>query len=150
MTNIGNFRAASKLLENKCDIQVKLWMAPPTKRDAKQLSEEGHYGVLGAAGARMEMPGCSLCMGNQAQVKEGATVLSTSIRNFPNRLGKNSYVYLGSAELAAIAAKLGRIPTKAEYMTDMVVLTAASDKLYQYLNFDKVQDYTDAAATRTA
>jgi len=147
MTNIGHFRAASKLLENKRDIPVKLWMAPPTKMDAKQLSEEGHYGVLGAAGARMEMPGCSLCMGNQAQVKEGATVFSTSTRNFPNRLGKNSYVYLGSAELAAICSKLGRIPTKAEYMADMVVLTAASDKVYQYLNFDKVQDYKDAAAT---
>jgi aconitate hydratase 2/2-methylisocitrate dehydratase len=147
MTNIGHFRAASKLLENKRDIPVKLWMAPPTKMDAKQLSEEGHYGVLGSAGARMEMPGCSLCMGNQAQVKEGATVFSTSTRNFPNRLGKNSNVYLGSAELAAICSKLGRIPTKAEYMADMVVLTAASDKVYQYLNFDKVQDYTDAAAT---
>ncbi|MBP6719915.1 MAG: bifunctional aconitate hydratase 2/2-methylisocitrate dehydratase, partial [Rhodoferax sp.] len=108
MTNIGHFRAASKLLENKRDIPVKLWMAPPTKMDAKQLSEEGHYGVLGSAGARMEMPGCSLCMGNQAQVREGATVFSTSTRNFPNRLGKNSFVYLGSAELAAICAKLGR------------------------------------------
>ena len=147
MTNIGHFRAASKLLENKRDIPVKLWMAPPTKMDAKQLSEEGHYGVLGSAGARMEMPGCSLCMGNQAQVKEGATVFSTSTRNFPNRLGKNSNVYLGSAELAAICSKLGRIPTKEEYMADMVVLTAASDKVYQYLNFDKVKDYTDAAAT---
>ncbi|MCJ7799692.1 MAG: bifunctional aconitate hydratase 2/2-methylisocitrate dehydratase, partial [Polaromonas sp.] len=145
MTNIGHFRAASKLLENKRDIPVKLWMAPPTKMDAKQLSEEGHYGVLGSAGARMEMPGCSLCMGNQAQVKEGATVFSTSTRNFPNRLGKNSNVYLGSAELAAICSKLGRIPTKAEYMADMSVLTAASDTVYQYLNFDKVKDYTDMA-----
>jgi aconitate hydratase 2/2-methylisocitrate dehydratase len=147
MTNIGHFRAASKLLENKRDLPVKLWMAPPTKMDAKQLSEEGHYGVLGSAGARMEMPGCSLCMGNQAQVKEGATVFSTSTRNFPNRLGKNSYVYLGSAELAAICSKLGRIPTKAEYMADMGVLTAASDKVYQYLNFDRIGDYTDAAAS---
>ncbi len=147
MTNIGHFRAASKLLENKRDIPVKLWMAPPTKMDAKQLSEEGHYGVLGSAGARMEMPGCSLCMGNQAQVKEGATVFSTSTRNFPNRLGKNSNVYLGSAELAAICSKLGRIPTKTEYMADMGVLTAASDKIYQYLNFDKVKDYTDMADT---
>ena len=145
MTNIGHFRAASKLLENKRDIPVKLWMAPPTKMDAKQLTEEGHYGVLGSAGARMEMPGCSLCMGNQAQVKEGATVLSTSTRNFPNRLGKNTNVYLGSAELAAIASKLGRIPTKAEYMADMGVLTAASDTVYQYLNFDQVKDYTDVA-----
>jgi aconitate hydratase 2/2-methylisocitrate dehydratase len=153
MTNIGHFRAASKLLENKRDIPVKLWVAPPTKMDAHQLSEEGHYGVLGSAGARMEMPGCSLCMGNQAQVKEGATVFSTSTRNFPNRLGKNSNVYLGSAELAAICSKLGRIPTKAEYMADMGVLTAASDKIYQYMNFDKMPDFTevtDAADKATA
>nr|WP_315478994.1 bifunctional aconitate hydratase 2/2-methylisocitrate dehydratase [uncultured Rhodoferax sp.] len=150
MTNIGHFRAASKLLENKRDIPVKLWVAPPTKMDAKQLSDEGHYGVLGSAGARMEMPGCSLCMGNQAQVKEGATVFSTSTRNFPNRLGKNSNVYLGSAELAAICSKLGRIPTKEEYLADMGVLTAASDKVYQYLNFDKIEDYTESAATVNA
>ena len=147
MTNIGHFRAASKLMEGKRDIPVKLWIAPPTKMDAKQLSDEGHYGILGGAGARMEMPGCSLCMGNQAQVKEGATVFSTSTRNFPNRLGKNSFVYLGSAELAAICSKLGRIPTKEEYLADMGVLTAASDKVYQYLNFDKIDDYTEAAAT---
>ena len=147
MTNIGHFRAASKLMEGKRDIPVKLWIAPPTKMDAKQLSDEGHYGVLGGAGARMEMPGCSLCMGNQAQVKEGATVFSTSTRNFPNRLGKNSNVYLGSAELAAICSKLGRIPTKEEYLADMGVLTAASDKVYQYLNFDKLSDYTESAAT---
>ncbi|HSV36160.1 MAG TPA: bifunctional aconitate hydratase 2/2-methylisocitrate dehydratase [Ramlibacter sp.] len=150
MTNIGHFRAASKLLENKRDIPVKLWMAPPTKMDAHQLTEEGHYGVLGSAGARMEMPGCSLCMGNQAQVKEGATVFSTSTRNFPNRLGKNSNVYLGSAELAAICSKLGRIPTKEEYMVDMGVLTAASGAVYQYLNFDKIKDFQDAAATVAA
>jgi aconitate hydratase 2/2-methylisocitrate dehydratase len=147
MTNIGHFRAASKLMEGKRDIPVKLWVAPPTKMDAKQLSDEGHYGILGGAGARMEMPGCSLCMGNQAQVKEGATVFSTSTRNFPNRLGKNSFVYLGSAELAAICSKLGRIPTKEEYLADMGVLTAASDKVYQYLNFDKISDYTESAAT---
>jgi aconitate hydratase 2 / 2-methylisocitrate dehydratase len=150
MTNIGHFRAASKLLEGKRDIPVKLWMAPPTKMDAKQLTEEGHYGVLGSAGARMEMPGCSLCMGNQAQVKEGATVMSTSTRNFPNRLGKNSNVYLGSAELAAICSKLGRIPTKDEYMADMGVLAASSGKIYQYLNFDKVKDYSDVADTVAA
>lgn len=150
MTNIGHFRAASKLLENKRDIPVKLWVAPPTKMDAQQLTEEGHYGVLGSAGARMEMPGCSLCMGNQAQVREGATVFSTSTRNFPNRLGKNTFVYLGSAELAAIASKLGRIPTKEEYMVDMGVLTAASDQVYQYLNFDKIADFKDAADTVAA
>ncbi|CAN7434750.1 bifunctional aconitate hydratase 2/2-methylisocitrate dehydratase [Pseudorhodoferax sp. LjRoot39] len=145
MTNIGHFRAASKLLEGKRDIPVKLWIAPPTKMDAHQLTEEGHYGVFGNAGARTEMPGCSLCMGNQAQVREGATVMSTSTRNFPNRLGKNTFVYLGSAELASICSKLGRIPTKEEYLADMGVLTAASGQIYQYLNFDKIQDYTDVA-----
>jgi aconitate hydratase 2 / 2-methylisocitrate dehydratase len=145
MTNIGHFRAASKLLEGKRDIPVKLWVAPPTKMDARQLTEEGHYGVLGQAGARMEMPGCSLCMGNQAQVKEGATVFSTSTRNFPNRLGKNANVYLGSAELAAICSKLGRIPTKEEYMVDMGVLTTASAAVYQYLNFDKIAEFKAAA-----
>ena len=150
MTNIGHFRAASKLLENKRDIPVKLWVAPPTKMDAMQLTEEGHYGVLGSAGARMEMPGCSLCMGNQAQVREGATVFSTSTRNFPNRLGKNTFVYLGSAELAAICSKLGRIPTRDEYMVDMGVLTAASDEVYQYLNFDKIKAFKDAADTVAA
>jgi aconitate hydratase 2/2-methylisocitrate dehydratase len=147
MTNIGHFRAASRLLEGKRDIPVKLWMAPPTKMDARQLTEEGHYGVLGSAGARMEMPGCSLCMGNQAQVREGATVFSTSTRNFPNRLGKNTFVYLGSAELASICSKLGRIPTREEYMVDMGVLTAASDKVYQYLNFDRIQDFKAVADT---
>jgi aconitate hydratase 2/2-methylisocitrate dehydratase len=147
MTNIGHFRAASKLLEGKRDIPVKLWIAPPTKMDAQQLTEEGHYGVFGNAGARTEMPGCSLCMGNQAQVREGATVMSTSTRNFPNRLGKNTNVYLGSAELASICSKLGRIPTKAEYLADMGVLTAASSQIYQYLNFDKVAEYSDVADT---
>jgi len=146
MTNIGHFRAASRLLENKRDIPVKLWMAPPTKMDARQLTEEGHYSVLGAAGARMEMPGCSLCMGNQAQVKEGATVMSTSTRNFPNRLGRNTNVYLGSAELAAICSKLGRIPTRHEYMADMGVLAESKGEIYKYLNFDQVSDYTEAAA----
>jgi aconitate hydratase 2/2-methylisocitrate dehydratase len=145
MTNIGHFRAASKLLEGKKDIPVKLWMAPPTKMDAQQLSEEGHYGVFGAAGARMEMPGCSLCMGNQAQVREGATVMSTSTRNFPNRLGKNTNVYLGSAELSAIASKIGRIPSKAEYLADIGVVNQNGDKIYQYLNFDQIEQYADVA-----
>ncbi|MBL8384328.1 MAG: bifunctional aconitate hydratase 2/2-methylisocitrate dehydratase [Burkholderiales bacterium] len=146
MTNIGHFRAASKLLENKRDIPVKLWVAPPTKMDQKQLTEEGHYGVLGTAGARMEMPGCSLCMGNQAQVKEGATVFSTSTRNFPNRLGKNSNVYLGSAELAAICSKLGRIPTREEYMADMGVINKDGTKIYRYMNFDQIEDFSAVAA----
>lgn len=145
MTNIGHFRAASKLLEGKRDIPVKLWIAPPTKMDAQQLTEEGHYGVFGNAGARTEMPGCSLCMGNQAQVREGATVMSTSTRNFPNRLGKNTNVYLGSAELASICSKLGRIPTKDEYMADIGVINQNGDKIYQYLNFDKIEDYKEVA-----
>lgn len=150
MTNIGHFRAASKLLEGRKDIPVKLWMAPPTKMDAQQLTEEGHYGVFGAAGARMEMPGCSLCMGNQAQVKEGATVMSTSTRNFPNRLGKNTNVYLGSAELAAICSKLGRIPSKQEYLADIGVINANGDKIYKYMNFDQIGEYKDVADKVTA
>ncbi len=145
MTNIGHFRAASKLLEGKRDIPVKLWVAPPTKMDAQQLTEEGHYGVFGTAGARTEMPGCSLCMGNQAQVREGATVMSTSTRNFPNRLGKNTNVYLGSAELAAICSRLGRIPTKEEYLADMGVINESGDQIYQYLNFDQIEEYKEIA-----
>ncbi|HEY9102599.1 bifunctional aconitate hydratase 2/2-methylisocitrate dehydratase [Chitinimonas sp.] len=147
MTNIGHFRAASKLLEGKRDIPVKLWVAPPTKMDAEELTKEGHYGTFGTAGARMEMPGCSLCMGNQAQVREGATVMSTSTRNFPNRLGKNSNVYLGSAELAAICSKLGRIPTKEEYMADIGVLNAKAGEVYKYMNFNEIKDYQDVADT---
>ncbi|KAF1711612.1 bifunctional aconitate hydratase 2/2-methylisocitrate dehydratase [Pseudoxanthomonas sacheonensis] len=150
MTNIGHFRAASKLLEGKRDIPSKLWVAPPTKMDAAELTKEGHYGTFGTAGARMEMPGCSLCMGNQAQVREGATVFSTSTRNFPNRLGKNSNVYLGSAELAAICSRLGRIPTKAEYMADMGVLSANGAEIYRYMNFDQIEDYKDVADTVAA
>lgn len=145
MTNIGHFRAASKLLEGKRDIPVKLWVAPPTKMDQKQLTEEGHYGVLGVAGARMEMPGCSLCMGNQAQVREGATVMSTSTRNFPNRLGKNTNVYLGSAELAAICSRLGKIPTREEYMADIGIIDENSDSIYRYMNFDQIEDFKEVA-----
>jgi aconitate hydratase 2/2-methylisocitrate dehydratase len=145
MTNIGHFRAASKLLEGKRDIPTKLWVAPPTKMDQKQLTEEGHYNTLGTAGARTEMPGCSLCMGNQAQVREGATVMSTSTRNFPNRLGKNSNVFLGSAELAAICSRLGRIPTREEYMADMGLLSENSDKIYRYMNFDQIEDFREIA-----
>jgi aconitate hydratase 2 / 2-methylisocitrate dehydratase len=150
MTNIGHFRAAAKLLEGKRDIPTRLWVAPPTKMDASELTKEGHYGTFGTAGARMEMPGCSLCMGNQAQVREGATVFSTSTRNFPNRLGKNANVYLGSAELAAICSRLGRIPTKAEYMADMGVLDAQGAEIYRYMNFDQITDYKDVADTVTA
>ena len=113
--------------------------------DQKQLTEEGHYGVLGVAGARMEMPGCSLCMGNQAQVREGATVMSTSTRNFPNRLGKNSFVYLGSAELAAICSRLGKIPTREEYMADMGIIDKNSESIYRYMNFDQIEDFKEIA-----
>lgn len=150
MTNIGHFRAAAKLLEGKRDIPTRLWVAPPTKMDASELTNEGVYGTFGTAGARMEMPGCSLCMGNQAQVKEGATVFSTSTRNFPNRLGKNSNVYLGSAELAAICSRLGRIPSKDEYMADIGVINANGEKIYRYMNFDKIEDYKEVADTVTA
>jgi aconitate hydratase 2/2-methylisocitrate dehydratase len=149
MTNIGHFRAASKLLEGKRDIPVKLWVAPPTKMDASELTKEGHYGVFGTAGARTEMPGCSLCMGNQAQVREGATVMSTSTRNFPNRLGKNTNVYLGSAELAAICSKLGRIPTVEEYHADMGVINKDAAKVYRYMNFDQIEEYAEAAKAVT-
>ncbi len=150
MTNIGHFRAAAKLLEGKRDIPTRLWVAPPTKMDASELTKEGHYGTFGTAGARMEMPGCSLCMGNQAQVREGATVFSTSTRNFPNRLGKNSNVYLGSAELAAICSRLGRIPTKEEYMADIGVINEKGAEIYRYMNFDQIADYKDVADTVTA
>ncbi len=145
MTNIGHFRAASKLLENKRDIPVRLWVAPPTKMDQKQLTEEGHYGTLGVAGARIEMPGCSLCMGNQAQVREGATVMSTSTRNFPNRLGKNTNVFLGSAELAAICSRLGKIPTREEYLDNMGIINESSDQIYRYMNFNEIQDFQEVA-----
>jgi aconitate hydratase 2/2-methylisocitrate dehydratase len=150
MTNIGHFRAAAKLLEGKRDIPTRLWVAPPTKMDASELTKEGHYGTFGTAGARMEMPGCSLCMGNQAQVREGATVFSTSTRNFPNRLGRNSNVFLGSAELAAICSRLGRIPTKAEYMADIGVINEKGDEIYRYMNFDQIQEYQDVAKTVAA
>ncbi|MCX7207017.1 MAG: bifunctional aconitate hydratase 2/2-methylisocitrate dehydratase [Proteobacteria bacterium] len=146
MTNIGHFRAASKLLEGKSDIPVRLWIAPPTKMDAQQLTEEGHYGVLGRTGARMEMPGCSLCMGNQAQVRKGSTAFSTSTRNFPNRLGIDTRVYLGSAELASVCAMLGKIPTHAEYLANIGILEQKSDEVYRYLNFDQIKRYSDIAA----
>jgi aconitate hydratase 2 / 2-methylisocitrate dehydratase len=145
MTNIGHFRAASKLLEGKKDIPTRLWVAPPTKMDAEELTKEGQYAVLGGAGARMEMPGCSLCMGNQAQIKEGATAMSTSTRNFPNRLGKNTNVFLGSAELAAICSKMGKIPTVSEYHAEMGTINKDADKVYRYMNFDQIDEYAETA-----
>lgn len=145
MTNIGHFRAAAKLLGGQRDIPVKLWVAPPTKMDQTELIKEGHYAAFGTAGARTEMPGCSLCMGNQAQVREGATVVSTSTRNFPNRLGKNTNVFLASAELAAIASKLGRIPTLAEYHAEMGVINKDAASVYRYMNFDQIEEYAETA-----
>ena len=150
MTNIGHFRAAAKLLGGKRDIPVKLWVAPPTKMDETELIKEGHYANFGAAGARTEMPGCSLCMGNQAQVREGATVVSTSTRNFPNRLGKNTNVFLASAELAAIASKLGMLPTVAEYQAEMGIVNADGPAIYRYMNFDQIEEYADVAKDVTA
>ena len=147
MTNIGHFRAAAKLLGGVRDIPVKLWVAPPTKMDQSELMKEGHYAAFGTAGARTEMPGCSLCMGNQAQVREGATVMSTSTRNFPNRLGKNTNVYLGSAELAAICSKLGRIPNLAEYHEAMGIINKDAASVYRYMNFDQIEEYVDTART---
>ena len=145
MTNIGHFRAASKLLEGKKDIPTRLWVAPPTKMDAEELTKEGQYAVLGGAGARMEMPGCSLCMGNQAQIKEGSTAMSTSTRNFPNRLGKNTNVFLGSAELAAICSKMGKIPSVAEYHAEMGTVNKDADRVYRYMNFDQIEEYAETA-----
>ena len=145
MTNIGHFRAAAKLLAGQRDIPVKLWVAPPTKMDQTELIKEGHYANFGAAGARTEQPGCSLCMGNQAQVREGATVVSTSTRNFPNRLGKNTSVFLASAELTAIASRLGHIPSVAEYHAAMGIINQDNASVYQYLNFDQIEEYADAA-----
>ena len=145
MTNIGHFRAAATVLGGARDIPVKLWVAPPTKMDASELMKEGQYAAFGAAGARTEMPGCSLCMGNQAQVREGATVISTSTRNFPNRLGKNTNVFLGSAELAAVASKLGKLPTKEEYLAATGVITAKADQIYKYMNFDQIEEYAEVA-----
>ena len=147
MTNIGHFRAAATVLGGARDIPVKLWVAPPTKMDASELMKEGHYAAFGSAGARTEMPGCSLCMGNQAQVREGATVISTSTRNFPNRLGKNTNVFLGSAELAAVASKLGKLPTKEEYLAATGVITAKADQIYKYMNFDQIEEYAEVAKT---
>jgi aconitate hydratase 2/2-methylisocitrate dehydratase len=148
MTNIGHFRAAGKLLKaaNK-QIPTRMWIAPPTKMDASQLSDEGYYNIYGNAGARMEMPGCSLCMGNQARIQEGSTGVSTSTRNFPNRLGTNTDVFLASAELASVAAVMGKLPTVEEYMQYANQLNSMSGEIYRYLNFDKMENYQKAAAS---
>lgn len=142
MTNIGHYRAAAKVLEGSGGIPTRLWIAPPTRMDEAQLRDEGVYSVFGVAGARTEVPGCSLCMGNQARVADKATVFSTSTRNFDNRMGRDARVYLGSAELAAVCAKLGRMPTHAEYLETVGNKLANTAEIYKYLNFDQMTDYT--------
>jgi aconitate hydratase 2/2-methylisocitrate dehydratase len=149
MTNIGHFRAAGKILDGRSDLPTRLWIAPPTKMDAMMLNEEGYYSVLGKSGARMEMPGCSLCMGNQAQVRKGSTAVSTSTRNFPNRLGIDTRVYLSSAELAAVCALLGRIPTLPEYLERVQTLEGKSADVYRYMNFNKIAEFQEVADTVT-
>ncbi|WP_413111087.1 bifunctional aconitate hydratase 2/2-methylisocitrate dehydratase [Thaumasiovibrio sp. DFM-14] len=147
MTNIGHFRAAGKLLDKfGGQLNTRMWIAPPTKMDKDQLTEEGYYGIFGRAGVRIETPGCSLCMGNQARVADGATVMSTSTRNFPNRLGTGANVYLSSAELAAVGAILGRIPSKAEYLEYAQQIDATAADTYRYLNFHRMDQYTKKAA----
>lgn len=146
MTNIGHFRAAGKLLDShKGQLPTRLWVAPPTRMDAAQLTEEGYYSVFGKSGARIEIPGCSLCMGNQARVADGSTVVSTSTRNFPNRLGTGANVFLASAELAAVASLLGKLPTPDEYQTFMAQVDKTAVDTYRYLNFDKLSQYTEKA-----
>ena len=141
MTNIGHYRAAGKVLEGLCNLPTKLWVAPPTKMDQRQLTEEGIYSTFGRVGARTETPGCSLCMGNQARVADGATVVSTSTRNFPNRLGNGADVYLSSAELAAVVASVGRLPTTAEYLEKVAGIKPMADDIYRYLNFHEIAEY---------
>jgi aconitate hydratase 2/2-methylisocitrate dehydratase len=142
MTNIGHFRAAGEVLEGEGFANVKLWICPPTKMDQAQLTKEGYYSKFSAAGARIEIPGCSLCMGNQARVKDGATVFSTSTRNFNNRMGKDAQVYLGSAELAAVVALKGKLPTPAEYVAIVAPKFAGKEEnIYRYLNFDQMTDF---------
>jgi aconitate hydratase 2/2-methylisocitrate dehydratase len=141
MTNIGHFRAAAQLLKDQSELPTELWVAPPTRMDEAQLKKEGIYQTFESITQHTETPGCSLCMGNQARVKDNATVVSTSTRNFPNRLGDDADVYLSSAEVAAIAAKLGRIPTVEEYLSAMQAIESTSDDIYQYLNFDQISQY---------
>ena len=145
MTNIGHFRAAGTLLEKYKGIKARLWIVPPTKMDEKQLIEEGIYNIFGVSGARTELPGCSLCMGNQARVLANSTVVSTSTRNFPNRLGDGANVFLASAELAAIASVLGKLPTVDQYQEYMEDINPLSDEIYRYLNFNEINSYVESA-----
>ena len=145
MTNIGHFRAAGKLLDEAESVNSRFWICPPTRMDAHTLMEEGYYNIYGRVGARTEMPGCSLCMGNQARVLAGATVISTSTRNFPNRLGDGANVYLASAELASVGGILGRMPTPAEYMEYASKIDSMSAEVYKYMNFDQIESFHNAA-----
>jgi len=145
MTNIGHFRAAGTLLQKYNGTKARLWVVPPTKMDEKQLMEEGIYNVFGVSGARTELPGCSLCMGNQARVLANSTVVSTSTRNFPNRLGDGADVFLASAELSAIASVIGRLPTVEEYHKYMDDINPLSDEIYRYLNFNEIETYVESA-----
>ena len=149
MTNIGHFRAAGKLLQKveSGTMPTRLWIAPPTKMDQHQLTEEGYYNIFGSAGARTEMPGCSLCMGNQARIAPKSTAVSTSTRNFPNRLGQGADVYLASAELASVASILGKLPSKEEYMEYANTIDSMSSEIYRYLNFDQMAEYQEVADT---
>jgi aconitate hydratase 2/2-methylisocitrate dehydratase len=145
MTNIGHFRAAAKMLGNAKSIPTRLWISPPTKMDQHQLMEEGVYNVFAQAGARTEMPGCSLCMGNQARIAPNTTAVSTSTRNFPNRLGDGADVFLASAELAAVASILGRLPSVEEYLAHAAELDTLADDIYRYLNFNEIASFQNAA-----
>ncbi|MDE0747446.1 MAG: bifunctional aconitate hydratase 2/2-methylisocitrate dehydratase [Porticoccaceae bacterium] len=145
MTNIGHFRAAGKLLDEAGSVDSRFWICPPTRMDAHTLMEEGYYNIYGKVGARTEMPGCSLCMGNQARVLAGATVLSTSTRNFPNRLGDGANVYLASAELATVGGILGRLPTVAEYMEYATKIDSMASEIYRYMNFDQIESFQKSA-----
>jgi aconitate hydratase 2/2-methylisocitrate dehydratase len=145
MTNIGHFRAAGTLLEKYNGTKARLWVVPPTKMDEKQLMEEGIYNIFGVSGARTEVPGCSLCMGNQARVMPGSTVVSTSTRNFPNRLGDGADVFLASAELAAISSVIGRLPSVEEYHKYMNDINPLADNIYRYLNFNEIDSYVEEA-----
>merc|ERR1712091_717447 len=150
MTNIGHYRAAGKMLKQyQGQLPTRLWIAPPTKMDQEQLTAEGFYATYGLAGARTEVPGCSLCMGNQARVADKATVVSTSTRNLPNRMGKGADCYLASAEVAAIAAILGKLPTKDEYLKLYSELGKKKDQTYRYLNFDQEEAYAAPAKNIT-
>jgi aconitate hydratase 2/2-methylisocitrate dehydratase len=151
MTNIGHYRAAANVLKDQGQNAARLWVCPPTRMDEEKLKEEGYYAIFEAAGSRMEMPGCSLCMGNQARVEDNTTVFSTSTRNFNNRLGNGAQVYLGSAELAAVCAQLGHIPSKEDYLA---IAAAKIDpfgaELYRYLNFDQIAGFADSGRVLSA